>query len=69
MNTSTTQAVDTETRSDLALIEENVLTRVHLSDLLRHGAQNTVQAQGWGTGGEACFLSASALAAQDLGYL
>lgn len=69
MSTSTEQSIDTEARADLAQIEETVLTRVHLSDLLRQGAVGTTQALGWGKGGEACFLSASALAARDLGYI
>lgn len=69
MSTSTEQGIDTEVRADLAQIEEHVITNVHLADLLRHGAENTVQAIGWGGGGEACFLSASALAARDLGII
>ena len=67
MSTSTEQGIDTEVRADLAQIEEHVITNVHLADLLRRGAENTVQSVGWGHGGEACFLSASALAARDLG--
>lgn len=69
MSTSTEQGIDTEVRADLAQIEENVLTNVHLADLLRRGAENTVQSVGWGQGAQACFLSASALAARDLGLI
>lgn len=70
MSTSITErSVETEVRADLAQIEEHVITNVHLADLLRRGAENTVQSVGWGQGAQACFLSASALAARDLGYI
>lgn len=69
MTIQTEQTIDTEARTALAGIEESVLTQVHIADLLRHGAQSTTQAVGWGSGGEACFLSAAALAAKDLGYI
>jgi hypothetical protein len=69
MTIQTEHTIDTETRTALAVIEESVVTQVHIADLLRQGAVGTTQAQGWGTGGEACFLSAAALAARDLGYI
>lgn len=58
-----------ETKDLLAGIEESVVTQVHIADLLRQGAEGTTQAVGWGQGEQACFLSASALAAKDLGYI
>jgi len=69
MTIQTEQTIDTETHATLAGIEESVLTQVHIADLLRQGAEGTTQALGWGRGGEACFLSACALAAKDLGYI
>lgn len=69
MTTQTEQTIDTQARATLAGIEESVLTQVHIADLLRQGAQGTTQAVGWGVGSEACFLSAAALAAKDLGYI
>jgi len=69
MSTTTEQSIDLTTTADLAAIEESVLTRVHIADLIRQGSATTVQADGWGSGGEACALSAAALAAKDLGYL
>lgn len=66
----TTETV-TETVDLTALteIEEKVVTGVHLADLMRRGSQRTQQAYGWGEGGEACALSASAIEARDLGIL
>lgn len=69
MTTTTEQNLGTEALADLSGIEEHVLTRLHIADLLRHGAQGTTQSIGWGNGGEACFLSAAALAARDLGVI
>lgn len=69
MSTTTEQSIDLTTTADLAAIEENVLTRVHIADLIRQGSATTIQADGWGAGGEACALSAAALAAKGLGYL
>lgn len=69
MTATTEQNIDLATAADLASIEENVLTRVHIADLIRQGSATTVQADGWGSGGEACALSAAALAAKDLGYI
>lgn len=62
----TTPDIDTST---LAEIEEQVVTGVSLGDLIRRGSTNTEQANGWGSGGEACALSAAALEAKDLGYI
>lgn len=69
MTIQTEQTIDTETRTTLAGIEESVVTQVHIADLLRRGAQTTEQSVGWGSGGDACFLSAAALGLKDLGYI
>lgn len=69
MSTQTETTIDTETRDLLAGIDESVTTQVHIADLLRRGAQTTEQSVGWGTGGNACFLSAAALGLKDLGYI
>lgn len=58
-----------ETKDLLSGIEESVVTQVHIADLLRQGAEGTTQAVGWGSDDQACFLSASALAAKHLGYI
>lgn len=65
---TTTDAPEIDTAA-LAEIEEKVVTGVSLGDLFRQGAEGTVQAQGWGSGKHACFLSAAALRARDLGYI
>ena len=65
---TTTDAPEIDTAT-LAEIEEKVVTGVSLGDLFRQGAEGTVQADGWGQGNEACFLSAAALRARDLGYI
>lgn len=64
-----TTTVDQETLEVLDGIEETVTQRVHIADLMRQGALNTVQAKGWGNGGAACALSAAALAAHDRGLI
>lgn len=69
MTTSTEHGIDSEARADLAQIEEHVIVNVHLADLLRRGAQDTVQSVGWGAGDKACFLSAAARGARDLGII
>jgi hypothetical protein len=69
MTIQTEHTLDTQTLTDLAGIEESVVTQVHISDLLRRGAEGTEQAVGWGAGENACFLSAAALGLRDLGYI
>lgn len=69
MSATTEQGIDLATRTDLAGIEESVLTQVHISDLIRRGSETTTQANGWGQGETACALSAASLAARDLGYI
>lgn len=56
-------------RASLAGIEESVVTQVSISDLIRQGSAETVQANGWGEDDSACALSAAALAAKALGYI
>lgn len=64
--TTTTPDIDT---AALAEIEEQVVTGISLGDLIRRGSTTTIQADGWGSGGEACALSAAALEAKGLGYI
>lgn len=56
-------------RADLAGIEEEVTLGVSVADLIRRGASETVQADGWGSGETACALSAAGLAAKALGFI
>ena len=61
--------IDTETQEMLAGIEMDVLTNVTLGDLVRLGSKVTDQAfNTFGSDGEACALSAAAIAAEALGY-
>lgn len=62
MSTTTEQDIDLATRTDLAGIEEYVTTRVHIADLIREGSTDTTQSIGWGSGLQACALSAAGLA-------
>jgi hypothetical protein len=66
--TAPVTAPDVDTTA-LAEIEERVVTSVSLGDLIRRGSASTIQADGWGSGGEACALSAAALEAKDLGWI
>jgi hypothetical protein len=68
MNTTTEQIVE-QIRADLTQIEEDVILKTTVADLIRMGAPHTVQANGWGQGEQACALSAAALAAQALGFI
>lgn len=53
----------------LAQIEERVVTGYTLADAMREGSTVTKQAHGsFGGGGEACALSAAAIAATTRGY-
>lgn len=66
---------NTDTRTEGDIITElqakelEVLTRYTLADAIREGASVTDQAHGWGSGGDACALSAARLAAKARGYL
>lgn len=67
INTEVTPDLDTDTKSDLANLELQVLTTVTLPDLIRLGSRNTDQSKGWGDGeSTACALTAAYLAARDL---
>lgn len=66
-------AQDTRTENDiiteLQAKELEVLTSYTLADAIREGSSVTNQAYGWGSGGNACALSAARLAAKARGYL
>jgi hypothetical protein len=66
--TAPVTAPDIDT-SALTEIEERVILSVSLGDLIRRGSTETTQADGWGSGGEACALSAAALDARSLGLI
>jgi hypothetical protein len=68
MNTTTEQVVQS-IKDDLAQIEEKVLLNTTVADLIRMGAPHSVQASGWGSGEQACALSAAALAAAAIGII
>jgi hypothetical protein len=68
MNTTTEQVVQS-IKDDLAQIEEKVLLNTTVADLIRMGAPHSVQANGWGSGEQACALSAAALAAVAIGII
>ena len=51
-------------RKDLALIEESVVTGYTLADAIREGSTVSDQAYDWGSGENACALSAACIAAQ-----
>jgi len=55
-------------RSDLALIEEKVVTGYTLADAMREGSSVSEQAYNWGAGEKACALSAACIAAKARGY-
>jgi len=55
-------------RADLAGIEEKVMT-TSLADLIRSGSTRTEQEYGWGSGENACALSAAAYSAAALGVI
>ena len=66
---TTTEVLPEVDTTALAEIEEKVVTSVSLGDLIRRGSATTIQADGWGAGGEACALSAAALEAKGLGWI
>lgn len=59
----------TELRKMLGEIELGVLTKYTLADAIREGCKVTEQARGWGSGGQACALSAAVIAAKARGYI
>jgi hypothetical protein len=69
MKTDHTEQIE-HLKSDLANIELDVTTSYTLADAIREGATVTDQAKGeWGTGPDACALSAGLIAATARGYL
>lgn len=57
-----------EMETELAKIEERVVTGYTLADAMREGSTVTNQAMNWGGQKEACALSAAAIAATARGY-
>lgn len=68
MNTDTITETFADEIAELAAIETKVLTGYTLADAIREGATVTDQARGWGANGQACALTAAALAAKARGY-
>jgi hypothetical protein len=58
-----------ELRAELRDIEIDVLSAYTLADAIREGARVTTQANGWGSGREACALSAAYLTAHARGWI
>ena len=56
-------------RGMLAEIELDVTTSYTLADAIREGSTVTTQPVGWGSGFEACALSAGVIAARARGYI
>lgn len=56
-------------RATLAEIELDVTTSYTLADAIREGSTVTTQPVGWGSGFEACALSAGVIAARARGYV
>jgi hypothetical protein len=69
MSTKTQDEVVAEIKADLDEIEFNVVAKTHLSDLIRLGSARTTKVEGWGTGEQACALSAAALAGRAAGLI
>ncbi len=53
---------------ELGEIELNVLGNYTIADAIREGSMVTTQAFNWGTGENACAMSAAVLAARARGY-
>lgn len=69
MTNTITETFTKEIEALVAGIEEKVLTGYTLADAIREGASVTRQACGsFGSQGEACALTAAAIAAQARGY-
>lgn len=58
----------TALEQDLLTIEEKVVTGYTLADAMREGSSVSDQAYGWGSGLNACALSAAAIAGTARGY-
>lgn len=56
-------------RRTLAEIELDVTTSYTLADAIREGSTVTTQPVGWGSGFEACAMSAAVIAARARGYV
>jgi hypothetical protein len=67
--TNTITEIFTDQIAELAAIETKVLTGYTLADAIREGASVTDQAYNkFGSNGEACALTAAAIAAKARGY-
>lgn len=66
MTTTTLDPVIERIAEDLAGIEDRV-ARFSLSDAIRLGAEHSTQAYGWGSGEDACALTAALMAARAAG--
>lgn len=66
-----TIAVPDVDKAALSEIEERVMTRTTLADLIRKGSADTVQSIGWGSeyAGSACALSAAVREAGRAGII
>jgi hypothetical protein len=56
-------------KADLAKIEEKVILGTSLADAMRLGSKSSTQIHGWGSGTQACALSAAGIGAAALGYI
>jgi len=71
ITTTTTDAPITEADilDQLRGMDLEVMTSYTLADAMREGSTVTTQEYGWGTGENACALSAARLAARARGYI
>lgn len=60
---------DLELQAEIDGVEDTVMNKTTLADLLRGGSKHTVQVRDWGAGENACALSAAAYAAQAAGLI
>lgn len=68
-NTTARPMTEAEILTALRESELDVMTSYTLADAIREGSTVTGQAYGWGSGANACALSAARLAARARGYL
>ena len=61
--------VDQQLQAEIDGVEDTVMNKTTLADLLRGGSKHTVQVTNWGAGENACALSAAAYAALAAGYI
>lgn len=66
---SSTTRTENDIITELQAKELDVITSYTLADAIREGSTVTEQVHGWGSGGNACALSAARLAAKARGYL